>query len=213
MMHRAHRRYSLALLLDGNAYLASWRPEKGTLFLPAAPPGAIGDEVAVRVGIAGQTPRVNLFGTIGLIRVSGRPSMPPGVEVVLDPASLPAARFLAIAARGESFSFRDRLPRWAVARRLSALWNGLRHEATTLNVSEGGCALHWNAAAPPIHEAIAVRVSDGLFGASAQAVVCWRDVEANGEQRLGLSLVGEGRGLRAWRELVASVASSGARSG
>jgi len=213
MIQRARHRHSLALLLDGKTFLAGWSPERGTLFLPAVSKGTIGDDVAARIGIAGQTPRVNVFGTIALVRLFGRPSIPPGVEVALDPSSLPAARFLALAAQGEKLSFRDRSPRWMVAHRLNTLWNGMQREITTVNISEGGCALYWSSEAPTVHEALAVRVSDGLFGASARAVVCWKEACSSGQQRLGLSLVGDARGLRAWRSLVASVASSGARAG
>jgi len=214
MIARDRQRHSLALVLEGATYLSGWRPEQGTLFLPTFVAGAVGDDVAVRLGITGQTLRVNLSGTIALVRRSGRLSLPPGAEIVLDPSSLPAARFLALASQGKDVEFRDRSsPRFIVNRILNTLWNGAHRECATINVSESGCALVWGAEAPAARDLVTLRVTGGLFGATARAVVCWKGAHDKGEQRLGLSLLGEGRGLRAWRDMVASVAASGARVG
>ncbi len=86
--------HSVTVNLDGAQYLAGWRPEGQTIFLPALSESRVGDEVAVRVGIYGQTIRATLFGRISLVRRMGRPTLPPGVELHLDKESLPAAAWL-----------------------------------------------------------------------------------------------------------------------
>ncbi|HET9551398.1 MAG TPA: pilus assembly protein PilZ, partial [Anaeromyxobacteraceae bacterium] len=92
--------HSVSVNVEPLQLLAGWRPESGTLFLPTLSESRVGDAVAVRVGIYGQTIRATLFGKVALVRRVGRPALPPGVELTLDRASLPAAGFLAAAARG-----------------------------------------------------------------------------------------------------------------
>ena len=62
MTSGARKLHSVALNLEAAQYLAGWRPEGGTLFLPALSEGRVHDEVAVRVGIFGQAIRATLFG-------------------------------------------------------------------------------------------------------------------------------------------------------
>src|SRR5512141_2197229 len=92
--------HSVALNLEGTQFLSGWRPEAGAIFVPALSEARVGDDVAVRLGILGQSIRATVFGTVAMVRRVGRPSLPPGIELLVDRASLPAARFLAMAARG-----------------------------------------------------------------------------------------------------------------
>ncbi len=205
--------HSVAVNLDGAQYLAGWRPEAGTLFLPTLSESRVGDEVAVRVGIYGQAIRATLFGKVSLVRRMGRPTLPPGVEVHLDKHSLAAAGFLAMAARGEPVTFKERLPRFAHELKLGVQHgDGAALALVTLNVSEGGCAVRWPGRLPLVGDVVSIRLGDGIFAAKARAIVCWNQPGGPRERSVGLRLLPGGRGPRAWRSLVAKVARSGARA-
>lgn len=203
---------SVSLNLDAAQFLSGWRPENGSLFLPALSDSRVGEHVAVRVGIFGQSIRATLFGKVSLVRRVGRPALPPGVEISLDRTSLAAAGFLALAARGEAVSFRERAPRYAIERALSVEHAGVPIETTTLNVSEGGCSLRWPAQLPLVGNLVSVRFGRGLFAPVARAVVCWNQPGGTVERSVGLRILLEGRAGRAWRGLVNEVARSGARA-
>jgi hypothetical protein len=207
----ARKLHSVALNLEAAQYLAGWRPEAGTLFLPALSEGRVQDEVAVRVGIFGQVIRATLFGTISLVRRIGRPSLPPGIELSIDRISLPAAQFLALAARGERVSFRERAPRYLIDRRFLMIRDGTEREATTVNLSEGGCAVQWGGPLPMVGEVVSIKVAEGLFPCFARAVVCWNAVGGPLERCVGLRILAEGRAARAWRSVASKAARSGAR--
>lgn len=202
---------SVTVNLDAAQYLAGWRPEGQALFLPALSESRVGDEVAVRVGIYGQSIRATLFGKVSLVRRVGRPTLPPGVEVHLDRNSVPAAGYLAMAARGEPVVFKERQPRWAHERKLAVEHGGATVEVVTLNVSEGGCAVRWTGQLPLVGDVVSVRLGNGLFAATARAVVCWNQPGGSTERSVGLRFVDKGRGARAWHAAVAEVARSGAR--
>lgn len=204
--------HSVTVNLDAAQYLAGWRPEAATLFLPTLSESRVGEEVAVRVGIYGQTIRATVFGKISLVRRVGRPTLPPGVEVHLDRQSVAAAGFLAMAARGEPVTFKERLPRFAHEQRLAIQHAGTGVEAATLNVSEGGCAVRWPGQLPLVGDVVSIRLGDGMFAATARAIVCWNQPGGAVERSVGLRLLPGGRGARAWRALVTKVARSGARA-
>jgi hypothetical protein len=203
---------SVSLNLEAAQFLAGWRPENGNLFLPALSDSRVGEDVAVRVGIYGQSIRATLFGRVALVRRVGRPALPPGVEISLDRSSLAAAGFLALAARGEAVSFQERAPRYAAERSLHVQHAGATFEATTLNISEGGCSLRWPAQLPLVGDVVSVRLGRGMFAAVARGVVCWNQPGGTVERSVGLRILPDGRAGRAWRSLVADVARSGARA-
>jgi Tfp pilus assembly protein PilZ len=203
--------HSVSVNLEAAQYLAGWRPDAGSLFLPALSESRVGDAVAVRVGIYGQTIRATLFGKVALVRRVGRPALPPGVELNLDKGSLAAAGFLATAARGEPVTFRERATRYATARSLTVVGAG-SFETVTLNVSDGGCAIRWPGQLPLVGDVIALKLGTGLFPPVARAVVCWNQPGGAVERSVGVRIVAEGRAGRAWRGLVADVARSGARA-
>ncbi len=203
---------SVSVNLEATQFLAGWRPEAGNLFLPALSESRVGEDVAVRVGIYGQSIRATLFGRVALVRRVGRPALPPGVEIALDRTSLAAAGFLALAARGEPVTFRERAPRYAVERSLLVEHAGSTFETTTLNLSEGGCSLRWPAQLPLVGDLVSVRLGRGMFAPSARGVVCWNQPGGSVERSVGVRVLPEGRAGRAWRTLVAEVARSGARA-
>lgn len=202
--------HSVSVTLEPAQFLAGFRPEARSLFLPALSGSSVGEDVAVRVGIYGQTIRATLFGRILLVRRVGRPALPPGIEIRLDRPSQAAAGFLAMAARGEQVSFRDRSPRFEVQRALIVQHRGTAFEALTVNVAEGGCSVRWPGELPLVGDVVSVKLGGGLFAPTARAVVCWSHPGGAVERSVGLRVVIEGRAGRAWRALVALGARSGA---
>lgn len=201
---------SVSVNLEPAQFLSGWRQEAGSLFLPTLSDTRVGQEVAVRIGIFGQTIRATLFGKVSVVRRVGRPSLPPGVELALDKTSLPAANFLAMAARGEPVTFRERAPRYAAERTLTVVrQGGAVVTATTINVSDGGCSVAWTGELPAAGEVLSLKLGGGLFPVVGRAVVCW--IAEGAPQSAGLRVLSEGRAGRAWRKLVAGVAGSGAR--
>jgi hypothetical protein len=204
---------SEAVHIESGRYLDGWRPETGTLFLPALTDARVGDEAVVRVGIVGQTIRATLFGKVAMVRRVGRPALPPGVELKLDKGSVPAAAFLAMSARGEPVSFRDRTARFAVERPLRVEYRTVEYDLVTLNVSDGGCAVRWTSQLPGVGEVVSVRIGSGFLAPTARAVVCWTQPGAGGVERsVGLRLIVDGRAARIWRGFVEEIARSGART-
>jgi hypothetical protein len=85
-------------------------------------------------------------------------------------------------------------------------------DTSTLNLSEGGCAVRGTGQLPLVGDVVQLRLGDGLFAPSARAVVCWNQPGGPVERSVGLRVIPEGRAGKAWRALVADVARSGARS-
>ncbi|HYS80541.1 MAG TPA: PilZ domain-containing protein [Anaeromyxobacteraceae bacterium] len=206
--------HSVAVHVEPVQYLAGWRADAGTLFLATLSEGRVGEQAAVRIGLVGQTLRATVFGSISRVRRVGRPSLPPGIDLQLDRRSLPAAHFLALAARGEPFSFRERPPRYLVERKLRVkAEGGPEREADTHNLSAGGCALAWAGGAPPgLGSVLAIKLGGAFFAASTRAVVCWVAPDGAASHALGLGVVGEGRGARVWRALAEEAVAAGARA-
>jgi len=200
----------VALNLEPGQFLSGWRPEAGTLFLPTLSEARVGDDVAVRIGIFGQTIRATLLGSIGLVRRVGRPSLPPGVELTLDKASIPAAIFLATASKGEKVSFRERAPRYVIARPIRAVRDGLEVATDTLNVSEGGCAVTWSGPLPMVGEVLGLKLGRSFLAPRARAVVCWNSLGGEVPRAAGLRIIGGGRAGRAWRALAVAASRTGA---
>ena len=203
---------SIALNLEPHQFLTGWRPEAGALFLPAMSDSRVGEQVVARIGLFGHPVRATVFGKVAMVRRVGRPSLPPGVEVYLDRASVPAARYLALVARGEPVTFQVRAPRYAVERSILITAGRSKVEAHTVTMSEGGCCIAWPDGEPPTAgELLVLRLGKSFLAPSADAVVCWT---ANGaeERILGARIVSEGRGGRAWRELVAEASRARVRT-
>ena len=203
--------HSVSVNLEPSQFLAGWRPESGAIFLPALSEARVGDEVAARIGVLGQTIRATVFGRIAGVRRVGRPTLPPGIDLRLDPGSIPAAGFLAMAARGEPVNFKERLPRFVAERIVHVVQGPTLLPVTTANVGDGGCSLHWPGQLPPVGEVLLARLGNGFFAPRAEAVVCWNLETAEAGRSVGVRLHAEGRAQRHWKLLVAEVARSGAR--
>jgi len=203
--------HSVSVNLEPSQFLAGWRPESGAIFLPALSEARVGDEVAARIGVLGQTIRATVFGKIAGVRRVGRPTLPPGIDLRLDAASIPAAGFLAMAARGEPVNFKERAPRYTVERPLSVVQGIVTHSVTTGNVGDGGCSIRWPARVPAVGEVLPVRLGAGVFAPRAEAVVCWNLEVSESQRTVGVRLHAEGRAGRFWRSMVAEAARSGAR--
>ena len=128
---------SIALNIEPHHYLAGWRAEAGSLFLPALSESRVGEHVVARIGLFGQPVRATIYGKVAMVRRVGRPSLPPGVEIHLDRASVPAARYLAAVASGEPLSFQVRAPRYALERAVLVTARRTTVQARTLTLSEG----------------------------------------------------------------------------
>jgi hypothetical protein len=203
--------HSISVNLEPSQFLAGWRPESGAIFLPTLSEARVGDEVAARIGVLGQTIRATVFGRIAGVRRVGRPTLPPGIDLRLDPGSIPAAGFLAMAARGEPVNFKERAPRFLAERVIHLVQGPRLLPVTTTNVGDGGCSIRWSGALPPVGEVMLVRLGAGFFAPRAEAVVCWSLEPAEAERSIGVRLLAAGRASRHWRSLVADVARSGAR--
>jgi hypothetical protein len=203
--------HSVSVNLEPSQFLAGWRPESGAIFLPTLSEARVGDEVAARIGVLGQTIRATVFGKIGGVRRVGRPSLPPGIELRLDAASIPAAGFLAMAARGEPVSFKERAPRFIADRPLIVVQGGATLQVATGNVSDGGCSARWPVQSPAVGDVLLVRMGSGILAPRAEAVVCWTLEPGDAERMVGLRLRATGRAGRHWKSMVAAVARSGAR--
>ncbi len=203
--------YSVSVNLEPSQFLAGWRPESGAIFLPTLSEARVGDEVAARIGVLGQTIRATVFGKIAGVRRVGRPTLPPGIDLRLDAASIPAAGFLAMAARGEPVNFKERAPRFAAERPLTVVQGNVTLSVATGNVGDGGCSIHWPVQVPPVGEVLRVRLAAGIFAPRAEAVVCW-NLEVNETERMvGVRLHAASRAGRFWKSVVAEAARSGAR--
>ena len=202
---------SVSVIIEPAQYLASWREKNGTVFLPVLSETRVGEEVAVRVGILGHAIRATLSGRVALVRRDGGPSLPPGIDLQLERNSLAAATFLAAAARGEPVPYRERAPRWVAELPLSMERGGAVLEVTTLNVSEGGCAVRWPGQLPLVGDEIGIRLKDGLFSRMLRAVVCWNQPGSDRDRSVGLKILPDGRATRAWQKIVERAAREGAR--
>lgn len=202
---------SIALNIEPNQFLAGWREDAGSLFLPALSESRVGEQVVARIGLFGQPVRATIYGKVAMVRRIGRPSLPPGVEIHLDRASVPAARYLAAVAGGEPVTFRVRAPRFAVERPVVVTFDSARVEARTITLSEGGCSIAWPSGDPPTPgELLALRFANGFLAPTAEAVVCWTGSDPV-DRAFGVRIVSEGRGGRAWRALVDETARGSAR--
>ena len=205
--------HTLALNLEPRQYLSGWRPEAAALFVPALSETRVGEQVVVRIGLFGQPVRATIYGKVGMVRRVGRPSLPPGVEISLDAASVPAARFLAQVASGEQVSYRNRAPRYAIQRDIEVALQSGTVRAKTLTLSEGGCSIDWPDGAPPPQagDTVALRIGTGLFAPTIGGVVTWSADGASG-RTFGVRVVADGRGARSWRSLLDEVTRLTART-
>lgn len=182
----AHPTRSPRLTIPVTAAIASSLPARG--------------RVAVHVTLRGFPGEVMLTGTIAAVQTGARPA----VELIADPESSRRLTALDGAAGGPPPPASDRKERFA-ARLPVAVSNagevGAGRYMTTLDVSEGGCALRWSGQAPAAGEPLRLRIGAGRTSVEVGAEVRWSSAAPHGTvvglrfteaQRLGLrTLLGE----------------------
>jgi len=111
----------------------------------------------------------------------------------------------------ERLRSRRRPPRYAAELALAVEHYGRTASTSTINVSDGGCAVRWTGHVPRVGDDVTVKVETGFLGARARAIVCWSRPNGAHERTVGLRVIGE-LGATAWGALVADVVRSGARA-
>ena len=215
--------HSVSVNLEPAQFLAGWRAERrARSSCPSSPTPASATQVAVRVGIFGQTIRATVFGKVAGGAAGGAADAAARrASSSVDAASVPAVGFLAMAARGEPVSFQERAPRFARGAAARLRPRRREVEVSTINVSRGrlrapldgaaaggGRGGHGGGARRPLQPRAPTRWSAGPTRGRADG----RAAAPGRSRALGLRVVAEGRGGRAWRALVAEVARSGARA-
>jgi crotonobetainyl-CoA:carnitine CoA-transferase CaiB-like acyl-CoA transferase len=104
-----------------------------------------------------------------------------------------------------------RPPRYAAELALRVALDGTTVSGTTLNVSEGGCAVRVNGLFPLVGDELRLDVR-GSIGAVTRAVVCWSHPGPGAERTVGLRVADDWRSVQGWRALVLDVVRSGARA-
>jgi hypothetical protein len=86
---------------------------------------------------------------------------------------------------------------------------GTTVSATTLNVSEDGCAVKVRGLRPEVGDEISLCVTGGPFQATAQAVVRWTAPRGRADRTVGMRVLPGARD-GGWQALVAGVVRAGA---
>ncbi len=205
-----HASQSTSVELRPGEFLAGWDPATSRLFLPVLPESRVGMFVAVRISIRGTGIAATVTGTVVAVRRLGGRTLVPGVSLALEGGRASAANYLALVARGTPVDFNERDPRYAVERRLALTRGKNRFEATTINVSQGGCCVAWPGAAPAIGEAVRIRPGRAFLGPTIGATVCWAGGSRDPAVRAGLRVHAIGRAARTWQSIVEQSARAGA---
>lgn len=150
---------------------------------------------------------------LAAIRAQGRadPLLCTPAPRALTPATpAGAARPRAEGAAGEHAGPRARPPRYAVEQRIIVQQDGVELEVATVNVSEGGLAVHWPGELPVVGDDVVVKVEDGYFLRELEAEVRWNGGAPEADRMVGLRVAVDGRARRAWERLVQRASTSSA---
>jgi hypothetical protein len=63
-----------------------------------------------------------------------------------------------------------------------------------------------------VGDELVVKLKDGFFTRSLEAIVCWNQPGADTDRTVGFKVNTDGRAGRAWHKLVDAVAKNGART-
>jgi len=88
----------------------------------------------------------------------------------------------------------------------------LNAPATTINLSDGGCAVRFTGQSPRVGDEVTLSVCQDEQSAETRAIVRWVRETNSVEKTVGLEVVRNDVELRTWRALIATVARSGARA-
>jgi hypothetical protein len=186
--------------MNPSEFIRAWSPENGRLRLPASGPHTVGRRAALKIRLAGLKVHAAVTGVIRSIwREPGR----AGVDLVPDAQGLRATRWLAAAARGEEVPSQERARRKTAQLPVVVAAGDPGTFTTTLNVSEGGCALRWPGEPPRIGGAIRLRLGANARAPEARFIVRWVDPSRPG--RVGLELAPDSSSSTAWGRLIGSV--------
>jgi len=185
------------IVMQPSEFVRAWSDRTERLRLPVTDAPAIGGRTALKIRLAG----MKLHAAVtGVVRAIWRERGLTGVELAPDAHSLRAARWLAAAAREEEVPSRERARRHLAELPVTVTSGDPGTFTTTLNVSEGGCALRWSGELPGLGDEVRLRLGASMRASEARFVVRW--VEAARPGRVGLELVSDPQGSSAWARLL-----------
>jgi hypothetical protein len=167
---RGYDVYVTDIRLSGSEWLAGWRQETGHLLLLLLRPPKLGERIAARVQLTDRPVRATVIGTVASMHQQGEQHR---VELALEAESLPAVRLLRAASLGKRFQFSERDVRYLARLPVLVTRGQVDLYATTISVSEGGCALKWPGALPSCGESLLLRFCAGRRTVELDGVVCW----------------------------------------
>jgi hypothetical protein len=200
------------LALWPEEYLHGWDRSSARLFLPTLDRLDLGAPVAWRITIRGTGIGATVTGSVVAARRRGGPGAPPGLFLGLSGRGFTAAAYLERVARGQPVDFNERDPRYTVRWPVRLRGPHGAFQATTLDVSESGCAVVWPGPAPAVGEPVSLR-RPTLFAPAVRASVRWARPLDGHHQVAGLQLLAEGWTSRRWRAAVKREAWRGATTG
>lgn len=196
------------LALWPEEYLHGWNRSGARLFLPVREPVPLGSRISRRIAIRGTGISATITGSVVAARRVGGPGVMPGIFLALSERGLAAAVYLERVARGLPVEWNERDPRFVVTWRVRLRGPAGGFRATTVDVSEQGCAVVWDGPAPRVGEEVAIRPS--LLAPAVPARVCWARPRDGYGQVAGLRIEAEGWPGRRWRGAVRRAAARGA---
>jgi PilZ domain len=197
-----HTTSLITLRLQPAAWLAAWREETGHIHLPVSAPPKVKQAVALRVLLA--EPLVGATVTGSVLDVTREEAL-HRIEIEPDRQSLRAVGLLTAAARGEPVNFRERPLRLMTRLPVVVACNGVVSYMTATSISEGGCALRWSGAFPPVGQQLELRFGMGGAPARLRGAVRWIRSDP---PAVGVSF--RSKGGAAWASLLAEAVKAGA---
>jgi crotonobetainyl-CoA:carnitine CoA-transferase CaiB-like acyl-CoA transferase len=109
---------------------------------------------------------------------------------------------------------RGRAERYAAVLDMQIERGDLTSRATTINISESGCAVRWLGQLPRIGDQVTVTMEDERLDGAVQAIVRWVHATSTTERTVGLEMFfdGDDDDTNPWASFVATLACSGVRA-
>jgi len=187
------------IVLQPAEFIRALSADGERLRLPVPGAQTVGRRAALRIRLVG----LGVYAAVtGVVRAVWRERGSAGVELAPDAHGLRAARWLAAAARGEEVPSRERARRHFLELPVIVTSGGAGTFTTTLNVSEGGCALKWSGELPSVGEVVRLRLGANLRASEACFEVRWTDAARPG--RVGLRRADDPASAAAWERLLTS---------
>jgi PilZ domain len=192
----------ITLRLQPAAWLSAWREETGHIHLPVSAAPKVKQAVALRVLLAGPLVGATVTGSVLDVK---REEALHRIEIEPDHQSLRAVSLLTAAARGEPVNYRERPLRFMTRLPVVVACNGVVSYMTAISISEGGCALRWSGALPPVGQELELRFGMGSVPARLRGAVRWARPDP---PMVGVSF--GSKGGAAWASLLAEAVKAGA---